>query len=93
MERPTEDDLAALAGRRVRLIVPKPREDMRLVGRVATEDDDPILHVDGDPSADRFGVVRFRERDSDGVLRAYRNDGALLGRVRRLAVLENSEEE
>ena len=92
MERPTEDDLAALAGRRVRLIVPKPREDMWLVGRVATEDDDPVLYVDGDPSADRFGVVRFRERDRDAVLRAYRNDGTLLGRVRRLAVLEKSEE-
>ena len=93
MERPTEDDLAALAGRRVRLIVPKPREDMRLVGRVATEDDDPVLHVDGDPSTDRFGIVRLRERDRDAVLRAYRNDGTLLGRVRRLAVLEKSEEE
>ena len=93
MERPTEDDLAALAGRRVRLIVPKPREDMRLVGRVATEDDDPVLYVDGDPSADRFGVVRLQERDRDAVLRAYRNDGTLLGRVRRLAVLEKSEEE
>jgi hypothetical protein len=92
MERPTEDDLAALAGRRVRLIVPKPREDMRLVGRVATEDDDPVLYVDGDPSADRFGVVRLQERDRDAVLRAYRNDGTLLGRVRRLAVLEKSEE-
>jgi hypothetical protein len=92
MERPTEDDLAALAGRRVRLVVPKPREDMRLVGRVATEDDDPVLYVDGDPSADRFGVVRLQERDRDAVLRAYRNDGTLLGRVRRLAVLEKSEE-
>ena len=93
MERPTEGDLAALAGRRVRLVVPKPREDMRLVGRVATEDDDPVLHVDGDPSADRFEVVRLRERDRDGVLRAFRADGTLLGRVRRLAVLEESEEE
>jgi hypothetical protein len=92
MERPTEDDLAALAGRRVRLVVPKPREDMRLVGRVATEDDDPVLYVDGDPSADRFGVVRLQERDRDAVLRAYRNDGTLLGRVRRLAVLEKSGE-
>ena len=93
MERPTADDVAALAGRRVRLVVPKPREDMRLVGRVATEDDDPVLYVDGDPSADRFGVVRLRERDRDAVLWAYRNDGALLGRVRRLAVLERSEGE
>ena len=92
MERPTEDDLAALAGRRVRLIVPKPREDMRLVGRVATEDDDPVLYVDGDPSADRFGVVRLRERDRDAVLRAYRADGTLLGRVRHLAALEKSGE-
>ena len=93
MERPTEDDLAALAGRRVRLVVPKPREDMRLVGRVATDDNDPVLYVDGDPSADRFGVVRLQERDRDAVLRAYRNDGTLLGRVRRLAVFEKSEEE
>ena len=93
MERPTEDDLAALAGRRVRLIVPKPRESMRLVGRVATENDDPVLYIDGGPSADRFGVVRLQERDRDGVLQAYRNDGTLLGRVRRLAVLEESEEE
>ena len=93
MERPTEDDLAALAGRRVRLVVPKPRENMRLVGRVATGADDPALHVDGDPSADRFGVVQLRERDRDAVLWAYRNDGTLLGRVRRLAVLEESEEE
>ena len=91
MERPTEDDLAALVHRRVRLVVPKPREDMRLVGRVATEDDDPVLHVD-DPSADRFGVVRLRERDRDAVLRAYRADGTLLGRVRHLAALEKSGE-
>ena len=93
MERPTADDVAVLAGRRVRLIVPKPREDMRLVGRVVAEDDDPVLHVDGDPSADRFGVVRLRERDRDAVLRAYRDDGTLLGRVRHLAVLEKSGEE
>ena len=93
MERPTADDVAALVGRRVRLVVPKPREDMQLVGRVETEDDDPVLYVDGDPSADRFGVVRLRERDRDAVLRAYRADGALLGRVRRLAALERSEEE
>ena len=63
-----------------------------ILGRDAPEDDDPVLYVDGDPSADRFGVVRLQERDRDAVLRAYRNDGTLLGRVRRLAVLEKSEE-
>ncbi len=92
MERPTEDDLVALAGRRVRLVVPKPRENQRLVGRVATGDDDVVLRVDGGPSPDRFGTVRLRERERDSVLRAYRDDGRLVGRVRRLSVLEETGE-
>ena len=92
VERPTADDVAALAGRRVRLIVPKPREDVRLVGRVAVEAGDVPLRIDGESSPDRFGIVRFRERDRDGVLRALRADGALPGRTKRLAVLEESGE-
>jgi hypothetical protein len=78
MEWPSLDDVRAVAGRRVRLVVPKPRAGQRIEGTVA---------VDGAGGSDRFGRVELRERERDSVLRAYREDGALVGRVKRFEEL------
>ena len=74
-----------MAGRRVRLVVPKPREDRRLEGIVEVDDGAVTLVVDGRDAggSDRFGRVLLGERERDAVLQAYREDGALVGRVRR----------
>jgi len=85
MERPSLDDVRAMAGRRVRLVVPKPRENQRLEGIVEVDDGAVTLVVDGRDASgsDRFGRVLLGERERDAVLQAYREDGALVGRVRR----------
>ena len=81
MERPSLDDVRAAAGRRVRLVVPKPREDQRIEGTVAV--DNGAVTVVVDAGSDRFDRVELRERERDSVLRAYREDGALVGRVKQ----------
>ena len=55
MERPSLDDVRAVAGRRVRLVVPKPREDQRIEGTVAVDDGTVTVVVDA--GSDRFGRV------------------------------------
>ena len=85
MERPSLDDVRAVAGRRVRLVVPKPRENQRIRGTVAV--DDGAVTVVVNAGSDRFGRVELRERERDSVLRAYREDGALVGRVKRFEEL------
>ncbi|WP_254837940.1 hypothetical protein [Natronomonas marina] len=87
MGRPNLADVRTLAGRRVRLVVPKPRENQRLVGTVVVDDDGVGLRIE-EGGADRFGTVRLRERERDGVLQAYLSDGTLVGRVTRLSTLE-----
>ena len=79
-----------MAGRRVRLVVPKPREDQRLEGIVEVDDGAVTLVVDGRDASgsDRFGRVLLEERERDAVLQAYREDGALVGRVRRADELD-----
>lgn len=88
MERPSLDDVRAMAGRRVRLVVPKPRENQRLEGIVEVDDGAVTLVVDGRDASDRFGRVPLGERERDAVLQAYREDGALVGRVRRVDELD-----
>ena len=85
MERPSLDDVRAMAGRRVRLVIPKPRENQRLEGIVEVDDGAVTLVVNGGDAgrSDRFGRVLLGERERDAVLQAYREDGALVGRVRR----------
>ena len=77
-----------MAGRRVRLVVPKPRENQRLEGIVEVDDGAVTLVVDGRDASDRFGRVPLGERERDAVLQAYREDGALVGRVRRVDELD-----
>ncbi|MFW5965061.1 MAG: hypothetical protein ACOCQM_09350 [Natronomonas sp.] len=88
MSRPTLDDIAALAGSRVELTVPKPREDQRLVGTVVAEGEGLRLRVDGGKS-ENHATIRLRKRERDGVVRAFRGpDGDLLvGRVKRVVEL------
>ena len=85
MERPSLDDVRAMAGRRVRLVIPKPRENQRLEGIVEVDDGTVTLVVDGRDASgsDRFGRVLLGERERDAVLQAYREDGTLVGRARR----------
>ncbi|MUV86739.1 hypothetical protein GJ631_09205 [Natronomonas sp. CBA1123] len=85
MSRPTLDDIAALAGSRVELTVPKPREDQRLVGTVVAEGAELRLRLD-DGTSENHATVRLKERERDGVVRAFRGtDGDLLvGRVKRI---------
>ena len=85
MERPSLDDVRAATGRRVRLVVPKPRENQRIKGTVAV--DNGAVTVVVDAGSDRFGRVELRERERDAVLQAYRGDGALVGRVKRFEEL------
>jgi hypothetical protein len=82
MRRPSVDDVRTVAGRRVRLVVPKPRENQRIEGTVAV--DNGAVTVVVDAGGDRFGRVELRERERDAVLQAYRGDGALIGRVKRV---------
>ena len=74
-----------MVGRRVRLVVPKPWENQRLEGIVEVDDGAVTLVVDGGDASrsDRFGRVLLGERERDAVLQAYREDGALVRRVRR----------
>ena len=90
MTRPSLEGLRTVSGSRARLVIPKPREDQRLVGTVEDGDDGVRLLVDGGEAAgaERFGIVRLRERDRDGVLRAYRGDDTLVGRVEQLSKLD-----
>ena len=88
MPGPTLDDVRGLDGERVRLTVPKPREDQRLVGVVDVDGDDVTVAVE--TASDDHATVVLRERDRDGVLRAFRGtDGAtLVGRVKRVERVE-----
>ena len=85
MERPSVDDVRAVAGRRVRLVVPKPQENQRIKGTVAVDNGAVTVLVDA--GSDRFGRVELRERERDAILQAYRGDGALIGRVKRVEEL------
>ena len=82
MEQPSLDDVRAVAGQQVRLVIPKPREDQRIEGTVAV--DDGAVTVVVDAGGDRFGRVELRERERAAVLQAYREDGALIGRLKRV---------
>lgn len=88
MTRPTLDDVRDLDGERVRLTVPRPREDQLIVGVVDAAGDTVRLAVE--TASDGHATVVLRERDRDGVLRAFRGaDGAtLVGRVNEVEVLE-----
>ncbi|WP_178917422.1 hypothetical protein [Natronomonas gomsonensis] len=88
MSRPTLDDIAVFAGSRVELTVPKPREDQRLVGTVVAEGEELRLRLD-DGKSENHATVRLKERERDGVVRAFRGtDGDLLvGRVKRVVEL------
>ena len=85
MERPSMDDVRAVAGRRVRLVIPKPRENQRIKGTIAVDNGAVTVLVDA--GSDRFGRVELRERERDAILQAYRGDGALIGRVKRVEEL------
>ena len=88
MSRPTLDDVRALDGERVRVTLPKPREDQRLVGVVEADAEGVRLQVE--TASEGHATVVLRERERDGVLRAFREsgDGTLVGRVKRLERIE-----
>lgn len=88
MSRPTLDEVRRLEGERVRLTVPKPREDQRLVGTVTVDGDRVTLAVETE--SDDHATVLLEERDRDGVLRAFRGaeGSTLVGRVRRVETVE-----
>lgn len=88
MSGPTLEEFRGLDGERVRATVPKPREDQRLVGVVECDGPAVTLVVDA-ASGDHASVV-LRERERDGVVRAFRGpDGeTLVGRVKRVEVVE-----
>lgn len=88
MPRPTIEEVRALDGERVRVTVPKPREDQRLVGVVEAGADETRLLVEAASEGHARVVLRARERD--GVLHAVRGtgDGTLVGRVDAVEVLE-----
>lgn len=93
MAAPTLADVRALAGDRVRLVVPKPREDQRLVGDIEVGDGTIRLLVDAAAAhTERFRTIELRERERDGVLRAYRSDGSLIGRVASVEPVEENAE-
>ncbi|MFT4904232.1 MAG: hypothetical protein ACI8UR_000785 [Natronomonas sp.] len=86
MSRPQLADVRAMAGERVRITVPKPRENQRLVGVVEVDGDRTLLRIDQDGVSETHATVELRERERDGVLRAFHGtDGtALIGRVKRI---------
>lgn len=89
MAGPSLADLEALAGEPVCVVVPKPREDQRLVGVVSVTDGTVELRLDGDAAGTaRFRTVELRERARDGVVQAYHSDGSLVGRVADVSRVE-----
>lgn len=88
MPGPTLDDLRRLDGERVRVTVPKPREDQRLVGIVDGGGSAVTLAVE--TASDDHATVVLRERERDGVVRAFRgpDGGTLIGRVQRVDTVE-----
>jgi hypothetical protein len=91
MSRPTLDAIRRLAGERVRVTIPKPRENQRLVGVVDASDaasGEVTLTVE--TTSEEHATVVLRERDRDGVLRAFRGaeGSTLVGRVKRVERLE-----
>jgi hypothetical protein len=91
MSRPTLDAIRRLAGERVRVTIPKPRENQRLVGVVDASDaasGEVTLTVE--TTSEEHATVVLRERDRDGVLRAFRGTegSTLVGRVKRVDRLE-----
>lgn len=87
MSRPTLEELRRLDGERVRVTIPRPREDQRLVGVVDASGERVTLTVE--TASDDHATVEFREREGDGVLRAYREGGStLVGRVKRVESVE-----
>lgn len=88
MSRPTLDEVRKLAGQRVRVTVPKPREDQRLEGILRVDGEGVRLEVE--TTSDGHATVVFRERDGDGVLRVFRGSdaGTLIGRVERIETVE-----
>ena len=90
VSRPTLGDVRELDGERVRVTVPKPREDQRLVGIVDAGSGADEARLVVETASDGHASVVLRERDRDGVLRVFRGtgDGALVGRVDEVEVLE-----
>ena len=87
MSRPTLEAVRRLDGERVRVTIPRPRENQRLVGVVDASGDRVTLSVE--TASDEHATVEFREREGDGVLRAFRDGGStLVGRVKRVASVE-----
>ncbi|QLD87514.1 hypothetical protein HWV07_00065 [Natronomonas salina] len=88
MSGPTLDEFGELDGERVRVTVPKPREDQRLVGVV--ECDGPAVTLAVEAASGDHATVVLRERERDGVVRAFRGaDGeTLVGRVKRVETVE-----
>lgn len=87
MTRPTLEEVRRLDGERVRVTVPKPREDQRLVGVLDAGDERVTLAVE--TVSDGHATVELRERERDGVLRAFRDGGStLVGRVKRIETVE-----
>ena len=81
----------------MRLTVPRPREDQRLVGVVDVERGGDGEDGDGrervtlavETASDGHATVELRERERDGVLRAFRaGDSTLVGRVKRVSTVE-----
>ena len=79
----------------MRLTVPRPREDQRLVGVVDVErgtdgeDDSERVTLAVETASDGHATVELRERQRDGVLRAFRaGDSTLVGRVKQVTTVE-----
>jgi hypothetical protein len=87
MTGPTLEEVRRLDGERVRLTIPKPREDQRLVGVVDVDGGRVTLAVE--TPSDDHATVELRERERDGVVRAFRDDGStLVGGVKRVSTVE-----
>lgn len=88
MAGPTLEEVRRLDGECVRVTVPKPREDQRLVGVV--ESDAPAVTLVVEAASGDHATVVLRERERDGVVRAFRgaDGGTLIGRVKRVETVE-----
>ena len=81
MSGPSLADVRASECHSGRVVVPKPREDQRLIGIVEADEAGVRLRLAGAPAGpERFRTVELREREGDGVRRAVRSDGTSIGR-------------